>query len=161
MSMKLYVLFDNNNDVRAHTRDEETFKKYLKSIKKKDRLYPKIVNEPKIIKQIEDTYYKQVIWYDDEIEESDTEYNKPLFDFAREEYDKLQFMIKDLKNIISNYDISKKDKKQLKQSLKILKELSKKKNFKKAVGSEFVSELSKNSRHIDLLRVFNIGDKQK
>lgn len=158
--VKLYVLFDSNNKVRAHTRDEDVFKKYLTSLKKTKGLYPKIVKDKKVIKEIEDEYFKEVLWYDDEIDEVDTDSKKPLFDFAREEFDKLQILIKDFKNIIHNYNISKKDKKKLRESLLILKELKKKKNFKKAIGTDFISDLSKDNKNSDLLRIFNIKDRE-
>lgn len=152
----LYVVFDSDGEVLAHTKDEDLFKKYCKSLKKTKNKHPKIINDAKTIECIENKYYKKTLWYDDDLGESDTEHNRPLFDFAKEEYDKLQMLIKDFNNIIRNYNISKSDKKQLKESLNLLKELRKKKKFKKAIGVDVVSDISKNSKGLDLTRLFSV-----
>lgn len=157
--MKLYVLFNKNGDVVAHTRDEDLFKKYYFSLKKQANKFPRIVKDKKAIEDIEKTFFKKVIWEEDVVGETVTEDTKPLFDFAKEEFDKLTILNKDLSNIIENYNIPKSDKKELRRALSILKELGKKKNFKKATGVDLVADIVKNNPGVNLFRIFNIGDR--
>ena len=156
--VKLFVLFDDNDKVLAHTRDEELFKKYYLSLKKTKNKFPRVVTNKDYVKEIEDTYYKKVLWYHDDIDESDTEDNKSLYDMAKEEYSKLGMLVKDLKNIVQNYNISKKERKTLQEALDILKDLKKKKKFKKAIGTDVVSDIAKNSMTIDLTKIFDVGN---
>lgn len=69
--------------------------------------------------------------------------NSDLYEHASEEYDKLQFLIKDLKNIEDNYSIGDEDKKILKKARKLLKQLSKPDNFRVATGFEKTEAISR------------------
>lgn len=168
--MILYCIYDKKTDaIKAHTRDQELFEAYLKTINKKKyraiSINTKKYDDPKDIKKtiqdIEDTHFNKTLSFMFSLDEAATEEEKVNYQFAEEEYDKLKFMVQDLKNIVDNYELSKKDKKQLKEAYKILKELTKRKNFDRAVGLDAIISVVKNSALGNLKKLFSIGEKRK
>ena len=161
--MKLYCVYNRKTDeIKAHTRDKELFEAYLKTLNKKkfraimidtDRFGVKD-DGVRYIKKIEDDHFDKTLAFTFSLDEPATEDEKGAYELAEEEYSKLKFVVTDLKNIIDNYDLSDKDKKQLKKAHKILKELSKRKNFDEAIGLNAIIHVVKNSALGNLKKLF-------
>lgn len=162
--MKLYVIYDRSTDeVIAHSRSQDLMDRYCQThyIVNKSNITTRVVKDKATVYKIEHSFFNKVIYEEDLVNEVIVDEDTPLFDFAREEYDKLITVKKDLSNIIENYEISKSEKKELKRSLKILKALSEKKNFKKAIGVDVIVDIIKSSPGIALTRIFNIRDNRE
>lgn len=100
------------------------------------------------------------LWEEDFLGEQVYEEVEDLYSFAKEEYSKLELVIKDLDNIVSNYSMHKEDKKTLKKAKVLLEELSKKKNFKKAIGFDVISSLERDNKAGVLRKLFALGGKK-
>lgn len=170
--MKLYVIYDiKKNKIKAHSRDKKLHKAYLKTLKG-SRYVEAILNTndknssiaeyaAKEIHRIEDEEFDKTLSFMHSIEEPVTEDERDIFKLADEEYEKLEFIVKDMKNIIDNYELNKADKKQLKRAYDILKALKKRENFDRATGLDTLREVVKNSPLINLRTMFTFGGKQK
>ena len=161
--MKLYCVYNRKTEeIKAHTRDKELFEAYLKSLNKKkfraviinSKRFKKKEDGENVIKKIEDKHFNKSLSWMFSLEEPATEDEQGAYELAEEEYSKLKFVVTDLKNIIDNYDLSDKDKKQLKKAHKILKELTKRKNFDEAIGLNAIIHVVKNSALGSLKKLF-------
>lgn len=157
--MKLHVILDKDSgELVAYSHERKNVDDYYDSlpIERRNKYKVGFINNKTAIEQIENRHFDKQVFAIDGMEVVDIEENKNLYNMSIEEYDKLGFIMKDLKNIEQNYSISKKDKKKLKQARKIVKALREPENFKMATGSAVTESISKHG-NIILARLFNLG----
>lgn len=162
--MKVYVLVNKDDEILAFSHEESMVDSYYNSLEPFIRKgsVKFTVTKKKVIEELEYHYHDRQLFGGHgegiDLEIVDIEQNKALYKHSQEEYDKLRFLVKDIKNIEDNYSISKKDREKLKKARKILKELQKSKNFKKATGMDTIEDMNKQGLGKSLKRLFNIKE---
>lgn len=152
------IMERESGELVAYSHDRDDLDNFYDSLpdERKKKCKVGFIDNKTAIAQIENRHFDKQVFAIDGMDVVDIEENKNLYNMAVEEYDKLDFLIKDLKNIEKNYSISKKDKKKLKEARKIVKALKEPDNFKIATGASVTESISKHGK-IVLSRLFNLG----